>query len=318
VVSVLVQKPAKGWKLLGLAVVGGVVTLGVGILMAWQWYPQAYTGRTYFENLHHWTASMSRERSAFGIDPLGQLRYLAEYSIAGSPVTALTLVFALIFAARHRHVTFWLFLASGAYLATLLINHDLGVNPRFTLPWLWVAIPMVAWTIDRLLQQSRAFMPQLLPAGLVLIGLMGAVAHGITIQTMSDAHFGQARSVSDQYRVLLALPDNALLIPGPSGTPVAYHLNRLGRKEFEIIGSGWDWPGDNAAIELRSRVEQAIADGRSVFVNMDQADYLRVRRETGEFETIQQVARRYQQIRREEMLPFVQWVPRRAGASLAR
>jgi hypothetical protein len=310
VVSVLVEKPARRWSKLLLAAGAGAVTLAIGVLMAWQWYPVEYTGRTYWENMSAWTEAMSRERSAFGPGLLVQLRLLGEYAVAASPVAALGLIPAAIWAGRRRHVTFWLLVGTLGYVGTLVLNHNLAVNPRFSLPWIWVLIPLVAWALSRLIDLAGE--RRNLAGGVVLAGLVlaGVGAHAATFYTMREAYFGYVRSMTRQYRVMRALPADAMVIAGP-GTPIAQHLIRTGDKDFLVVGSGWGWPED--AVELRSRVDTALAEGRDVFVNMDASDWQRVRRDSGEWEMVRDVSRRYHQIKRDEIWPLVQWTLRRAG-----
>jgi 4-amino-4-deoxy-L-arabinose transferase-like glycosyltransferase len=308
IVSVAVQRPRRAPALLAAAVLAGLLTLGLGVWMAWQWYPVEYTGRTFAENIRTWTADMAGERRAFAIEPIRQLRFLAEYSLASSPPAALLLLPAAVWAGLRRDRTFWIFLASLGYLATLLANHDLGVNPRFALPWIWVNIPLCAAASRRGIRAlaARAAWARGLALGLGLVSALAA--HGATFLLMRDVYFGYARGMARQYQVLQALPEDALVIAGP-GTPIAFHLKRLGRKDFRVVASGWSWPEN--AVELCSRIDDAIARGRVVMVNMDPDDWNRVRRDSGELEMILQAARRYRQIPRPDLLPLVQWVPTR-------
>ena len=310
VVSVLAERPARRWSKLLLAAGAGAVTLSVGVLMAWQWYPVEYTGRTFWENMSAWTVAMARERSAFGPALAVQFRLLAEYAMAASPVAALGLIPAAIWAVRRRHVTIWLLVGTLGYAATLVLNHNMAVNPRFTLPWIWVLIPLVATALGRLIEAFPGRKALVGGAVFSAILLGGAGAHAATFYLMRKAYFGYVESMTSQYQVMRALPEDSMVIAGP-GTPIAQHLIRTGEKDFLVVGSGWGWPED--AVELRSRVDTALAEGRDVFVNMDESDWRRVRRDSGEWEMLHQVSRRYHQIKRDEFWPLVQWTAPRAG-----
>jgi hypothetical protein len=117
---------------------------------------------------------------------------------------------------------------------------------------------------------------------------------GIFIWTQADKiqryYFGYIDSQQRIYNSMLKMPDDSVVIAGP-GTPVALYLDRLGVKQFDVIASGWDWPGQ----ALKEIVRQRIDDGRCVYVNYDSTDWLsRTYRKDGEWEMVKQATRDYE------------------------
>ncbi|MFW5841294.1 MAG: phospholipid carrier-dependent glycosyltransferase, partial [Planctomycetota bacterium] len=311
VVSVFAQKPRNRWAMLAAAAGGALATLGFGVLMAWAWYPVGYTGRTYWQNIAGWTASMSEERQQFAIQPPRQLLLVAQFALAAAPVAAVLALPAGIWAARKRTPTAWLAVGSLPYLLIVLVNHDLAVNPRFIMPWLWVLGPVVAHAVAAVcVERGRNVARNLLITMAVILGLgLGTLAVGWS--QLQRYHFGYVRQMARAYEALWNIRSDAVIIAGPA-TPIAYHFNRLEIKDFRVIGSTWDWPraaeDQTPAEALAERIEEARNQRRPLWVNMDAKMWALVNRESGEFETVQQVAEQFLQVQRKGYWPMVLWI----------
>ncbi len=285
VVSCLTDKPHRRWSLLAAGAVGTFVTLGFGVFMAARWYP--WPDVSYWQNIGRWVDSMQTERGQFAVRPWAQADILATYLFSASPLVALLIVPSLIFSSLRRQRVFWLFVATIPYLITLLINHDLPVNPRFIMPAAWMLAPVAAGGLAALLAVGRkadrrravivAAMSILVVATLSFFIWQGVVVY----------HFRASRRKAAAFAVMMQMPSNAFVIPGPS-TPVAYYLGRMGVKDFDIIASGWGWPGQS---QLQEGVVEALSEGREVYANLDPEDW-RGSRDNPEWDQLQALAAR--------------------------
>jgi hypothetical protein len=263
---------------------------------------------------------MAVEREQFAIQPVRQLWLQVQYSLAASPVATVLVVPAVVWALLRRRRIGWLAVGATAYLLIVLVNHDLAVNPRFVMPWLWVMGPVIAQAVARVcIEPSRSAGRNLVIAmAAILAG--GLVSLAVGYSHLQRYYFDYNAKMAAIYEALYNIRGDALIVAGP-GTPVAYHLNRLGMKDFQVIGSGWDWPkaqqGADGSVRpaeqvLARRLTRAAQAGRPLWVNMDRDMWELVNRESGEFEMLQAVSDQYQQIHgpaRRAYLPMVQWKP---------
>ena len=282
VISCIIDKPPRRWLLLGLAMLAAAVTLLIGIYGAWAWHPWGY-----FENMGRWTAAMTRERELFPVSLLENAKLLFAFSVSAAPVATVLLAPSLAWAAFRRRRLFWLALATAPYVISMLINHDLPVNPRFPIPMVFVLTPIVAAAIDAAIVGIRRRYRLRLAIAVGSVAMGGAVAIAIGWDSMNRYYFDYVDSQQRTYHAMRALPENSAVIAGP-GTPVANYLNRLGHKHFYIIGSGWGWPGEGLAKDVAG----CIADGRPVYANLDYV-WHRSLRKSSEWDELEQVARGY-------------------------
>jgi hypothetical protein len=306
IASCFVDRPRRRWRLLGAALVAAVATLGLGVAMAWAWYPSEWTGRSYWHNLSQWTAWMSLERGRFGVAAAAQLWLLVQYTAAASAAVLILLVPSAVWCVlRHRRLR-WLLLASLPYVIMLALNHNLSVNPRFVLPAVWMWLPVIAAALAAAVRKRgrESFSRLLAACGLVVAAHATLLVAGWGM--LRHYYFDYAASQRHLYRVMLRMPDDAMVIAGP-GTPAAHYLLRLGEKHFAIVGSGWGWPP--TPDELADRIDAALAEGREVYANLDEVDWSRVPRDSGEWEMLFAVAVRYRISNREGLWPMVQLLP---------
>ncbi len=66
---------------------------------------------------------------------------------------------------------------------------------------------------------------------------------------------------------------------------------RLGVKDFDVIASGWAWPGEKG---LQQKVEKAFEEGKEVYLNLDPAIRENQTRSNKDWEQIQKLAGKYQ------------------------
>ena len=286
IVSCLVDRPPRRWMLLGLAAIGAAATLGAGVLGAWAWFP--WTDRTYFQNIIQWTGWMSAERSQFGAPILENLRFLAAYSFAACPAALLMALPALAWAGMRRRRLLWLAASLAPYAASLALNHDLSVNPRFVIPLVWLLSPMIVAGLDAALVAARRPARLRLAGAAVLGAGINLLALGWGWQMLNDYYLDYTESQGRTYQAMRRLPADAVVIPGP-GTGVARYLDRIGQTRFIVIGSGWDWPGD----KLKPLIDRYLAEGKRVYANLDERDWLNTARKSPEWDQLRSLARNY-------------------------
>jgi len=278
IISCLVDRPAGFWRLLAAGLAGAALTIGIGVLGAWAWYPWA---GGYWANIARWAGWMAAERLQFGVSIVENAGLVAMFAFAAAPVLALGVLPAGLWSFMRRRRLFWLAVAAGPYVGSLLINHDLSVNPRFVLPAVWLLAPVLAAAINAwLVRRPGRSALRLAAAGCIIIAF-GAMVVTAGWGQLQKYYFQYTRSQHRMYRVMLRLPADAVVIAGP-GTPVAYYLNRLGVKRFTVIGSGWSWPGGR----LAERIAEELDSHERVYANLDGADWLRTFRKSQEWDQL--------------------------------
>lgn len=288
ILSCLVDKPPGRWRLLATAVGAAALTLGIGVLGAWAWYPWSDVG--YFQGIAKWAGQMSRERSMFPVSVAANIGWLAKFCFTAIPTAAVLIAPALLWSAFARHRWLWLAVGTAPLAVSLLMDHTLAVNARHAIPLIWVLAPVAAGAWDCWargpawrLRWARLRLPA--AAGVLLGANALVLALGWTV--IQEEYFDYVRGVHRTYRALLRLPKDAAVVPGP-GTPAAYFLMRLRVKDFDVIASGWAWPDD-----LDDQVARRLATGRQVFVYLDEETWRRAARNSGEWRAIKQVMSRY-------------------------
>ena len=275
------QDPRRRLGLLLVGVGGTVLTLGIGVLGGWAWYPSQW-GKTYFQNMDSWYKAMARERSEYKVDLWVNVKWLAMFSVMAQPVMTFCFIPAALWTLiriRKAGNLAALLASIVPYVVILLINHDLLVNPRYIIPVAFMATPIVAWALDDLLVGYKRLVRLRLAGTLLAVAGGGALALLLGWNSVWEYSIKTADRREQAYKAMLQLPENSVVIAGPS-TPVAYYLNRIGEKHFVVIG-GWDWQKN-----LESKVNSGFDEGRKIYVNMDKTDWVLVTRETDEWRQI--------------------------------
>lgn len=275
------------WAMLAAAVGGTAVTLGAGVAGAIAWSPDP---AGYFAGVTHWARSMADERLLFPVSPLANGGTLAWFLLLAAPGAAVLALPALAWAFVRRRRLFWLATSTTPYTLSLLGNHDLNVNPRFVLPLLLFLLPAIAAALEAFLARFAKGLLARAGGAALAAGAISAVALFVAAPLVEWSYFRHPREQSRLYQSLTLLPDDAVVIPGP-GTPVAWYLNNFKAKRFDIVSSGWAWPGEN----LRDLVARAAAAGRCVYANLQDGGWSRQGRKSGEVELVDEIARSYRQ-----------------------
>jgi hypothetical protein len=287
VVSCFVDRPRGRWRLLALAVAGTLITLGIGVVMAWM-----IRGQDPYHFLQDYNQYMTLERSTYGWSKIMNLLYLLLHTHTAAPLVA----------AAGIGFVLWLLLAGGkkspqlarlrgqGRLAALALstvpyalmswyNPDLSFNYRLMLPLAWVLIPAAAVLAevviaDLFLTRPRPGLPQTSRRRKIAITCLTALAivQAIIFGTgLLYIHLNYADCQTRLFQQLQKLPHNCAVVPGP-GVPVANFLRDVGlRKEFVVIMAGFDANTDNMAARMQEQLDQ----GRRVFVNISELNQSR-------------------------------------------
>lgn len=286
VVSCLLDGRAQRWKQLAVMGAGAALTLGIGIYGAWAWFaaPQGY-----WNNIAQWTRDMSAERNRFSGELLSNAGYLVVFCVAAAPVSTLLAVPAAAWAFVRQRRLFGLAVATLPLALVMLSNHDLSVNARHPAALAWMLAPvsagaLSAWLVDARRQYRRRLAATLLAA---LAGGAGVFAASWNI--LETRYFPYVDCHQRAFAALLKLPPDSVIIPGP-GTPAAQYLLRTGIKNFIIVRSCWEWPGENLPAVLAGHVESP----RPVFANLVESDWKCTQRLDEEWRQLRQALAGYQ------------------------
>jgi hypothetical protein len=211
-----------------------------------------------------WRESMQQESARHPVTIRNLWPYLM-YFFVSAPLVFLALPSAALNEWRNRKLSPLMLLGALGLVADLLLflNYSTAVNWRYFLTGLPALAPFTANYLIRNLRERfgsiRLAFASCLAALLIL-----AVAFSIAIRPVSEA-FIQRRGMSKDYRErLLQLPRDAVMISGSQTVAVTY-WKAIGAGQWETIGTGGGWPGD----QFNPLIESYLKAGRRVFLDSD-------------------------------------------------
>jgi hypothetical protein len=211
-----------------------------------------------------WRESMQQESARHPVTIRNLWPYLM-YFFVSAPLVFLALPSAALNEWRNRKPSPLMLLGALGLVADLLLflNYSTAVNWRYFLTGLPALAPFTANYLIRNLRERfgsiRLAFALCLAALLIL-----AVAFSIAIRPVSEA-FIQRRGMSKDYRErLLQLPRDAVMISGSQTVAVTY-WKAIGAGQWETIGTGGGWPGD----QFNPLIESYLKAGRRVFLDSD-------------------------------------------------
>jgi hypothetical protein len=260
ILSCLVDRPRRRWRLLALAAAGAVTTFAVGIVGAWAWSPRA---DGYLAAVAEWAGYMTSERQRYPANLAGNLLFFASASLAALPVASVLIPSTVGWALIRRTRMLWLIVATLPYAAANLLNHDLVITGRYAIPFVWLLVPAVASATVDLVGQSR------LRRGLAggAIAVAGCIVLMLAWPTIRETYFDDVDAKKRVLRALLAIPQGQQIPPvivAGESTPVASLLVMTGARKFQLIEGGWAWPRGQAA----GIVARHLRQGAAVYVNV--------------------------------------------------
>lgn len=254
-----------GWKLGRKQIVLVLLSCLLFLVCAGGWFAYWFlTVDHYREIWFGWRESMRQETARHPIT-LENLKPYLTYFFVSAPLVFVSIAFAIRNEWRERRLSPLLLLGLSGLLADLLLflNYSTSVNWRYFLTGLPALAPLSANFLIRTL--SRRFgSVRLAFISCLLVLLTLGVVFSLLIRPASQ-QFIERRAMSKQYRYQLEkLPRDAVMISGSQTIAVTY-WKAIGLGNWETIGTGGGWPGDN----LVPLIESHLTAGRRVFLDAD-------------------------------------------------
>ncbi|MGH9967213.1 MAG: ArnT family glycosyltransferase [Pyrinomonadaceae bacterium] len=256
---------ALGWKFTRREI--GLVALSflVFLLLAGGWFGYWFLTDSHYRSIWFgWRESMRQESARHPVTLRSVVPYVMYFFIS-APLVFLTFPFAATQEWRRRRLSPLLLLALIGFFADLLLflNYSTSVNWRYFLTGLPALAPLSADYLIRRL--TRIFdTPGFAFACALAAVLVLATIFGILVRPVS-LEFVQRRALSKEYHQQLSkVPRDAVMISGSQTIAVVY-WKAIGAGEWQTIGTGGGWPGDN----LVPLIENYLKEGRRVFIDAD-------------------------------------------------
>lgn len=256
---------ALGWKLRRRDIGLVALTLAIFLLLAIGWFGYWFLTDSHYRTIWFgWRESMRQESARHPVSISNVVPYFMYFFIS-APFVFLAFPFAAVREWRQRKLSPLLLLGMMGLVADLLLflNYSTTINWRYFLTGLPALVPLAADYLINVV--SRVFGSARLAFALcfaVLVGL--GIVFGLLIKPVSQ-EFIDRRAMSKEYRRQLAnVPRDAVMISGAQTIAVIY-WKAIGAGEWETIGTGGGWPGDN----LIPIIEEHLNQGRRVFIDID-------------------------------------------------
>jgi Dolichyl-phosphate-mannose-protein mannosyltransferase len=252
-----------GWKLrrreLAQITLSGVIFLVFALGGFAYWFSDPQYRLSWFG----WLESMRSESTRHPVSLHTMLPFFI-YLFVTSPLVVISLPFAFVRAWRERLSPLLLLAAVGVFAdLLLLLNYSTAIVWRYPLAALPALAPLTGYYLVRSLtayfRSGRAALVVCITAIVLLSCLFG-----IYIRPVSRQYI-EWRALSKSYNAQLALlPRDAVVLAGQQTVAVTY-WNGVGEGNWETIGTGAGWPGD----ELATVIANHLKAGRRVFVDSD-------------------------------------------------
>ncbi|MBA3568014.1 MAG: glycosyltransferase family 39 protein [Pyrinomonadaceae bacterium] len=256
---------ALGWKLRRHELRLVALCLITFLFLAVGWFGYWFLTDSHYRTIWFgWSESMRQESARHPVSISNVVPYVMYFFIS-APLVFLALPFAPIREWRQRKLSPLLLLGLMGLFADLLLflNYSTAINWRYFLTGLPALAPLTADYLirvpARLLGSARLALASCFA---VLVGL--GLVFGLLIRPVSQ-EFMERRAMSKEYRrQLVKVPHDAVMISGSQTIAVIY-WKAIGAGEWETIGTGGGWPGDN----LVPIIEEHLTQGRRVFIDAD-------------------------------------------------
>jgi len=254
-----------GWKLGRRELIYVMLSLFVFLLLGLGWF-----GYWFLTDPHYrlfwfgWRESLRQESARHPVTIQNLWPFLV-YFFVSAPLVFLALPFAAINEWRERKLSPLLLLGSMGLMADLLLflNYSTAVNWRYFLTGLPAIAPLSADFLIRWLTR-RFGSPRIAFHVCLAATLLLVLVFGILIRPISR-DFIQRRELTKNYREqLFKIPRDAVMIAGAQTIAVKY-WKAIGVGEWETIGTGGGWPGD----QLVPVIDKYLREGRRVFLDSD-------------------------------------------------
>jgi hypothetical protein len=182
------------------------------------------------------------------------------YDCSVAAVILVPLVFALLWPRKEYRTLLVLGLLGLLADITMLINHDLSVNPRYLLSGMVGLAPVCGWGLAELYDLAP-WRTRFLAAGLIIISMANFVQ--LWPSFYWQAHNSRTASVYlDRIR---DFPWNSAFIVGARSPLINYYAGIEARPNWKTISPGSGWPDE----KLGEAIDDLILAGRVVYVDFD-------------------------------------------------
>jgi len=256
---------ACGWKLGRRELFYVATSCLIFLLCALGWFAYWFLTDAHYRGIWFgWRESMRQESARHQLAIHNLWPYLVYFFIS-APLVFLALPFAVLTQARERKFSPMLLLGATGMFADVLLffNYSTAVNWRYFLTGLPALAPLSAnYLMHTLTGRFGGVRPAFASCLIVMLAL--ALAFGVYIRPVS-LEFIQRRAMNRDYRQQLAkLPRNAVMISGSQTIAVTY-WKAIGAGDWETIGTGGGWPGE----QFIPLIENYLKQGRRVFIDTD-------------------------------------------------
>lgn len=249
---------AAGWKLrTGLSGLLMALTMAFSGMAFWTYQ----RGDLYLNEVTTWFRLSANER---GLHPV-TLRNFAlfgdySYNCSVAIVFLVPIAIALLWSRRERRPLLWLGLCGLLADVTLLMNHDLSVNPRYLLVGMVGLTPLCGWGLAELFRRS-AWQATVLTGGLACLTLVNFV------ETSNEIYWQErhALAAASYLKSIESFPWNSGFIVGARSPLVNFYAGIGARPTWRTISPGAGWPDER----IGEAIEEMLLAGRIVFVDFD-------------------------------------------------
>jgi len=258
-----------GWKFRRREILIVALSCFVFLVCALSWFGFWFLTDEHYRSIWFgWRESMRQETARHPVT-LHNLRPYLAYFFVTAPLIFVSLPFALWHGfwndRRARKLSPLLALGAFGLLADLLLylNYSTSVNWRYFLTGLPAIAPLSAnfllGILTRRFRSARVAFATCVTALLMLAGVFSLLIRPASRQ------FIERRAMSKEYRHQLAnVPRDAIMISGSQTIAVTY-WKAIGAGDWQTIGTGGGWPGDN----LVPVIANYLQENRRVFLDTD-------------------------------------------------
>ncbi len=305
VAACVVGRQRRRWGLLGLAVAGTVLSVGLAVLMAWLW-----SGDSPVVMMSRYSAYMKTERATYGYDELANVQFLVMHFVTAAPLGALALAVAAVLGVWRtvraggrwrvvreapvadprgvRRVLAALAISVVPYVLMTWWNPDLSFNYRLLLPLTAMLAPVMGWIAAGLLRRlgvawggwSRPARRGFVVMAVVTLGLMGYGSY-----KRLGYHFASAEQQGELLSAMQQLPAGSAVYPGP-GSGIGLYLVNSGAKPYWQLHptrpAAAKWTPESLAAEAR----RVWSRGGQVYVNAVRRGWIRAHGPSPEWDAI--------------------------------
>jgi uncharacterized protein YqgC (DUF456 family) len=256
---------ALGWEFRRRELYLVAFSLVIFFLLALGWFGYWFlTDLNYQSSWFGWLESMRQESARHPVGLSNAVPYVMYFFIS-APLVFLALPFAAVREWRQHKLSPLLALGLMGLFADLLLflNYSTTINWRYFLTGLPALAPLTADYLINVVAR-RFGSTRLAFASCFAVLVVFGVVFGLLIRPVSR-EFIERRAMSKEYRrQLVRVPRDAVMISGAQTIAVKY-WKAIGFGEWETIGTGSGWPGEN----LVPIIEEHLNQGRRVFIDAD-------------------------------------------------